>query len=109
MPCDTKGSVCLHTFKFQHYYLRDFRQLLMTDNYRVLYLQSSGSIHTNNDRYAPLEFSNFYLKVLFENIMGFDHYFIARSQGTDLQDANQAAIIKRASQEINRFFVNCCW
>jgi len=74
---------------------------LMTDNYRVLYLQSSGSIYTNNDRYAPLEFSNFYLKALFENIMGFDHYFIARSQGTDLQDANQAAIIKRASQEIN--------
>lgn len=74
---------------------------LMTDNYRVLYLQSSGSIYTNNDRYAPLEFSNFYLKALFENIMGFDHYFIARSQGTDLQDANQAAIIKRASQKLN--------
>lgn len=33
--------------------------------------------------------------------MGFDHYFIARSQGTDLQDANQAAIIKRASQKLN--------
>lgn len=57
---------------------------LMTDDYKVLYLQSSGSIYTNNDRYTSLEFSNFYLKEMFENIMGFDKYYIARFQGTDL-------------------------
>lgn len=57
---------------------------LMTDNYKVLYLQASGSIYTNNDRYTSLEFSNHYLKEMFENIMGYDKYYIARFQGTDL-------------------------
>ena len=39
---------------------------LMTDDYRVLLLQASGSIFTNNDRYTPLEFSHYYLKKYFK-------------------------------------------
>ncbi len=34
----------------------------MTDDYKVLLLQASGSIYTNQDRYTPLEFSRFYLE-----------------------------------------------
>lgn len=74
---------------------------LMTDDYQVLYMQSSGSIYTNDDRYTPLEFSNFYLKSLFENIMGFDKYYIARAQGTDLRDANQELILADALSQID--------
>ncbi len=40
---------------------------LMTDNYRVMLLQASGSIYTNNDRYTPLEFSRMYLQGIFED------------------------------------------
>ena len=57
---------------------------LMTDNYKILLLQVSGSIFTNNDRYIPMEFTHFYLKFLFEEFMGFDKFYIARAEGTPL-------------------------
>ena len=57
---------------------------LMTNNYKVLLLQASGSIYTNDDSYTPLEFSNFYLKAMFEEIMGFNKFYIARMEGTAL-------------------------
>lgn len=55
---------------------------LMTNNYKALLLQASGSIYTNNDRYTSLEFSYQYLKGMFEEIMGFDNLYIVRAQGT---------------------------
>lgn len=74
---------------------------LMTDDYKVLYLQSSGSIYTNQDRYTPLEFSHFYLKEMFENIMAFDAYYIARVQGTDILGADQEAIFAAAQAQVD--------
>lgn len=74
---------------------------LMTDDYKVLYLQSSGSVYTNDDRYTPLEFSHLYLREMFENIMGFNQYYIARSQGTDLLGADQDAILSEVRAEID--------
>ncbi|MEY8699873.1 NAD(P)H-dependent oxidoreductase [Streptococcus ferus] len=74
---------------------------LMTDDYKVLYLQSSGSVYTNDDRDTPLEFSHLYLREMFENIMGFNQYYIARSQGTDLLGADQDAILAEARAEID--------
>jgi FMN-dependent NADH-azoreductase len=55
---------------------------LMTDDRRVLLLQASGSVYTNNDRFTPLEFSRMYLNEMFTNIMGFDSFQIVRAQGT---------------------------
>ncbi|HIY91441.1 FMN-dependent NADH-azoreductase [Companilactobacillus sp. HBUAS56275] len=65
---------------------------LMTDNYKVMLLQASGSIYTNDDRYTPLEFSRMYLQGIFEELMGFDKFSIVRAQGlqTDGVDINEA-------------------
>ncbi|EHJ56938.1 hypothetical protein HMPREF9318_01748 [Streptococcus urinalis FB127-CNA-2] len=74
---------------------------LMTDDYKILYLQSSGSVYSSDVRYAPLEFSHFYLKEMFETIMGFDNYYIARFEGTDLGLDNEAHFDK-TKEEIAR-------
>lgn len=68
---------------------------LMTDDYRVLLLQSSGSVYTRQDRYTPMEFSRLYLDKMFTEIMGFDTFDIVRIQGTQthgvrIDDAVQA-------------------
>lgn len=72
--------IARETFK----YTEDGSVGLMTDDYRVLLLQASGSIYTNHDRYTPLEFSHFYLQKMFEEIMGFDQFSIVRAQGTSV-------------------------
>lgn len=77
---------------------------LMTDDYKVLLLQASGGIYTNNDRYTPLEFSHYYLKEMFENLMVFNKFYIARAQGTTVQPVNPEEILKRAEQEIVSIF-----
>ncbi|MGX7204970.1 FMN-dependent NADH-azoreductase [Enterococcus pingfangensis] len=73
---------------------------LMTDDYRVLLLQGSGSIYTNNDRYTPLEFSRAYLDAIFTEMMGFDTFQIVRAQGTQVADANPSLIMKTAKQDL---------
>ncbi|WP_125764167.1 FMN-dependent NADH-azoreductase [Companilactobacillus hulinensis] len=80
--------VAHETFK----YTADGSVGLMTDDYKVMLLQASGSIYTNNDRYTPLEFSRMYLKGIFEELMGFDKFSIVRIQGlqTNGVDINQA-------------------
>lgn len=69
---------------------------LMTDDYRVMLLQASGSVYTNNDRYTPLEFQRTYLQAMFKEMMGFDEFSIVRLQGTqtsgvDVEEATEAA------------------
>ena len=61
---------------------------LMTDNYKALYLQASGSIYTNDDRYKLLDFSYHYLKAMFEDIMGFEEFYVVRAQGTAILPEN---------------------
>lgn len=73
---------------------------LMTDDYRVLLLQASGSIFTNNDRYTPLEFSHYYLKEIFQNLMGFHQFHIVRAQGTAILD--QRTILQSASDDMTK-------
>lgn len=72
--------IARETFK----YTEDGSVGLMTDDYEVMLLQASGSIYTNNDRYTPLEFSHFYLKEMFVEMMGFNDFHIVRAQGTAL-------------------------
>lgn len=73
---------------------------LMTDDYKVMLLQASGGIYTNNDRYTPLEFSHFYIREMFVNMMGFDKFYLARAQGTTVQPVDEQAILTEAKREI---------
>lgn len=74
---------------------------LMSDGRKVLLLQSSGSIYTNNDRYTPLEFPRMYLQEMFCNIMGFDSFDIVRAQGTSLAGADRNAILQQAFADLD--------
>lgn len=75
---------------------------LMTDDYRVLLLQASGSIFTNNDRYTPLEFSYYYLKEIFQNLMGFQQFHIVRAQGTAILE--EETILTSAADDLSKAF-----
>lgn len=81
---------------------------LMTDNYKAMLLQASGSIYTNNDRYTPLEFSRMYLQGIFEELMGFDKFSIVRAQGlqTNGVDVNEAMAQAKndLDVEFNKFY-----
>lgn len=82
---------------------------LMKDGRKVLFLQSSGSIYTNNDRYTPLEYGYFYLQSMFVDIMGFDSFEIIRAQGSDLKGADSQNILRTAYEEMDKIlpiFIN---
>lgn len=74
---------------------------LMTDNYRVMLLQASGSIYTNNDRYTPLEFSRMYLQGIFEELMGFDNFLIVRAQGLQTNGIDVSKAMEQAKNDLN--------
>ncbi|KAI8062575.1 FMN-dependent NADH-azoreductase 1 [Gongronella butleri] len=67
-----------HTFK----YTSNGYVGLMTGNRRVLVIQASGAVLTNNDWFTSVEFSHQFLKASFE-FMGILDYQIIRVQGTD--------------------------
>ncbi|AMM98639.1 FMN-dependent NADH-azoreductase [Bacillus pumilus] len=75
---------------------------LMTNDYRVLLLQASGSIFTNNDRYTPLEYSHYYLKEIFQNLMGFQQFHIVRAQGTAILE--EETILTAAADDLSKAF-----
>lgn len=82
---------------------------LMTDDYRVILLQASGSVYTNNDRYTPLEFQRTYLQAIFQELMGFDQFSIVRLQGTqtngvDLEEATASAETQ-LNEQFNKFYL----
>lgn len=89
--------IARETFK----YTSDGSVGLMNDNRKVLLLQSSGAIYTNNDRYTPLEFSHYYIKEMFCNIMGFNEFDIIRVQGTAVSATNKDEIVQNAFKEIS--------
>lgn len=74
---------------------------LMTDNYKVMLLQASGSIYTNNDRYTPLEFSRMYLQGIFEELMGFDKFSIVRAQGLQTQGVDPKEALQQAYADLD--------
>lgn len=73
---------------------------LMVDDYKMLFLQASGGIYTNNDRYTNLDFSYKYLKEVFEEIMGFSRVGIVRAQGTNLL-LKEEEIMNEAEKMLN--------
>lgn len=77
---------------------------LMTDDYRVMLLQASGSIYTRNDRYTPMEFSRLYLDKMFTEIMGFDQFEIVRAQGLQTQGVDVPQALKQAKVDLAAAF-----
>lgn len=74
---------------------------LMNDGRKVLVMQSSGSIYTNNDRYTPLDISCQYLKGVFAEIMGFNEFDIIRLQGTAVSSVNNEEALATALMQID--------
>ncbi len=90
--------IARETFK----YTEDGSVGLMTDDYKALLLQASGGVYTNDDRYTPLEFSYYYLKEMFKEIMGFDEFYIARAQGTSVLPEDE--ILDATNKDLNNVF-----
>lgn len=77
---------------------------LMTDDYRVMLLQASGSIYTRNDRYTPMEFSRLYLEKMFQEIMVFDDFYMVRIQGTQTQGVDVDQAVRAGLAELDAAF-----
>lgn len=74
---------------------------MMTDDYKVLLLQASGSIYTNQDRYTALDFAPQYIQGVFTEIMGFASFDSVRAQGTALLGANPESILSDAKKQLD--------
>lgn len=70
---------------------------LLKDGRRMLVIQASGSIYTNQDWYTEVDYSNKYLKSMF-NFLGIEDYQIIRAQGTALLDSNE--VLQKAYKEV---------
>ncbi|MEJ7542282.1 FMN-dependent NADH-azoreductase [Staphylococcus intermedius] len=90
--------IARHTFK----YTSEGSVGLMTDNYKALYIQASGSIYTNDDRYQHLDFAPRYLKAMFKEMMAFDEFYTVRAQGT--ARLSKEAVLEHAQQDLNEVF-----
>lgn len=72
----------------------------MTDDYKLLAIQASGSIYTKEDRYKTLDISSLYIKGIFEEIMGFSNVEMLRIEGTAL--LSKELIVKNGEKELDR-------
>jgi len=70
---------------------------LLKDGRRMLVIQASGSIYTNNDWYTEVEYSHKYLKSMF-NFLGIEDYQIIRAQGTALLEPNE--VVEKAYKQV---------
>ncbi|PGU54575.1 FMN-dependent NADH-azoreductase [Bacillus cereus] len=70
---------------------------LLKDGRRMLVIQASGGIYTNDDWYTEVEYSHKYLKAMF-NFLGIEDYQIVRAQGTAVLDPNE--VLQNAYTEV---------
>ncbi|PEF12442.1 FMN-dependent NADH-azoreductase [Bacillus thuringiensis] len=70
---------------------------LLKDGRRMLVIQASGGIYTNDDWYTEVEYSHKYLKAMF-NFLGIEDYQIVRAQGTAILDPNE--VLQNAYKEV---------
>ncbi|MFI8675075.1 FMN-dependent NADH-azoreductase [Bacillus thuringiensis] len=70
---------------------------LLKDGRRMLVIQASGGINTNDDWYTEVEYSHKYLKAMF-NFLGIEDYQIVRAQGTAVLDPNE--VLQNAYKEV---------
>ncbi|MGH0595763.1 FMN-dependent NADH-azoreductase [Bacillus pretiosus] len=70
---------------------------LLKDGRRMLVIQASGGIYTNDDWYTEVEYSHKYLKAMF-TFLGIEDYQIVRAQGTAVLDPNE--VLQNAYKEV---------
>jgi FMN-dependent NADH-azoreductase len=70
---------------------------LLKDGRRMLVIQASGGIYTNDDWYTEVEYSHKYLKSMF-NFLGIEDFQIIRAQGTALLEPNE--VLEKAYKEV---------
>ncbi|MFD6508923.1 FMN-dependent NADH-azoreductase [Bacillus sp. NPDC060175] len=70
---------------------------LLNDGRRMLVIQASGSIYTDDDWYTEVDYSHKYLKSMF-NFLGIEDFQIIRAQGTALLDQNE--VLQKAYKEV---------
>ncbi|MFE6134520.1 FMN-dependent NADH-azoreductase [Bacillus sp. NPDC057893] len=70
---------------------------LLNDGRRMLVIQASGSIYTNDDWYTEVDYSHKYLKSMF-NFLGIEDFQMIRAQGTTLLDQNE--VLQKAYKEV---------
>ncbi|GAB6723517.1 MULTISPECIES: FMN-dependent NADH-azoreductase [Bacillus] len=70
---------------------------LLKDGRRMLVIQASGGIYTNDDWYTEVEYSHKYLKAMF-NFLGIEDYQIVRAQGAAVLDPNE--VLQNAYKEV---------
>lgn len=86
------------TFK----YTKDGSVGLMTDDYRVILLEASGSVYSDNGRYTPYEFPALYLRAIYEEFMGFSDFHIIRAEGTSVLGADK--VLEKAAKDLDAVF-----
>ncbi|QGQ95313.1 FMN-dependent NADH-azoreductase [Paenibacillus psychroresistens] len=69
---------------------------LLKDGRSMVVIQGSGAIYTNNDWYTEVEYSQKYLKSMF-NFLGIEDYEILRVQGTSILDKDE--VLQKAYRE----------
>ncbi|GIN19392.1 hypothetical protein J1TS3_05260 [Siminovitchia fordii] len=69
---------------------------LLKDGRKMLVIQASGEICTNNDWYTEVDYSYKYLKSMF-NFLGIEDYQTIRAQGTALLETNE--VLQKAYKE----------
>ncbi len=69
---------------------------LLKDGRRMLIIQASGSIYTHDDWYTEVDYSQKYLKSMF-NFIGIEDYQVIRAQGTALLEPNE--VLEKAYKE----------
>lgn len=69
---------------------------LLKDGRRMLVIQGSGAIYTNNDWYTEVDYAQKYLKSMF-NFIGIEDFQIIRAQGTALLEPGE--ILQKAYKE----------
>ncbi|MDE7489131.1 FMN-dependent NADH-azoreductase, partial [Streptococcus agalactiae] len=74
---------------------------LMTDDYRLLMLESAGSIYSKG-QYSPDEFPVHYLKAIFKDFMAFDDFCVVRAEGTDILD--RQVVLDKMNQDLREAF-----
>jgi FMN-dependent NADH-azoreductase len=72
---------------------------LLNDGRKVLVIQGSGGVYTNNDWYTDAEYSHKYLQFIF-SFFGVTDYTIVRAQGTSYLDKDK--VISNAFEEVRK-------
>ncbi|MFD4703669.1 FMN-dependent NADH-azoreductase [Gottfriedia sp. NPDC058432] len=92
--------IARETFK----YTEDGSVGLLYDDRKLLVIQASGAIYTNDDWYTEVEYAHKYLKSMF-NFLGVEDYQIIRAQGTALLKREEilANAYKEAEDAAMRF------